>query len=378
MDQREECEFLDLLYSAAVEPALWVPTLKRFADMIGGTSGLLSRHNIVDGSASGVGTRYDPAVESIYNDYYADKNVLLKVADPGAFLRSWAPRILTDEDWMPKEAFVRSEYYNDFLRPMEIHSVLMIRLAAIDQEVCALNINRPEPRGQFDRPDIEIATRLHPHLIRAFNLSDKLADGAQLSEGAASVFDGSPHGLFLLDAEGRVKRVNPAGEALARAGAGVAIIGGRLSATAAEAANRLAALIGAAASRDTARRTGGSMALASPTLPTPLSVTVAPVRAGTAPLFASGRTVIVCVTDLGASIALSEQKLRDLFALTPAEAKVSAALFKDADPKKAAARLGISSRTLQVHLGHIFEKTGTNRQSELMRLMTRIACADLA
>ena len=29
--------FLDLLYSAAVQPELWIPAMERFADMLGGS-----------------------------------------------------------------------------------------------------------------------------------------------------------------------------------------------------------------------------------------------------------------------------------------------------------------------------------------------------
>jgi DNA-binding CsgD family transcriptional regulator len=35
-------------------------------------------------------------------------------------------------------------------------------------------------------------------------------------------------------------------------------------------------------------------------------------------------------------------------------------------------RLGITRATARTHLAHIFRKTGTNRQAELVRLLSRL------
>jgi len=80
---------------------------------------------------------------------------------------------------------------------------------------------------------------------------------------------------------------------------------------------------------------------------------------------------MVCVTDLEAGVRLPEQRLRDLFALTPAEARLALALFEGLSPKEAAMRFEVSPNTVHVQLARIFEKTGSNRQTDLMRLMMR-------
>ncbi len=71
-------------------------------------------------------------------------------------------------------------------------------------------------------------------------------------------------------------------------------------------------------------------------------------------------------------------RLRDLFALTPAEARVAVALFEGATPRETADALGISFNTVHVHLARIFRKTGTGRQSQLMRAMMRAVGSELA
>ena len=81
--------------------------------------------------------------------------------------------------------------------------------------------------------------------------------------------------------------------------------------------------------------------------------------------------MVVCITDLEAGVNLPEQRLRDLFGLSPAETRVALALFEGLDPRHAAERLGVSFYTVRGHLVRIFDKTGTHGQADLARLMMR-------
>lgn len=364
-------DFIDLLYDTPFEPDLWVPVMERFADLLGGTSAWLSQLNMLDGSGEGLIARIDPAMPAVYSEYYALKNPLSNVENPHEYIRTWAPRILTDEDWMPKSDLVRSEYYNDFLVPQDIHSTLMIRLATEGFVVGALNVNRPKDRGQYSGAELDIAHRLHPHLIRAYTLSRKFAALRQLNEDLGAALDRSPHGIILLDREGRVRHVNRVGEALLSRADGLCVSGGRLSAVQSGAARQLGALIASAASANRAGGRGGSMALPARTRRLPLSLTVAPLSSERAGVFDNAPSIMVCVTDLEAGVSLPEQRLRDLFGLTPAETRVVLTLFEGFTPQEAADSLGISFHTVRVHLGRIFEKTGVHRQTELARLMMR-------
>ena len=374
MTVRSNSDFLDLVYEAALDPAAWTPVMERFADMVGGASGWLSQLSTEDDSGADESdpvSRVDPVWPQRYIEHFGQCNPLHHVDDSRAYMRRWRPRILTDEDWMAKESLVRTEYYNDFLRPQGVDSCIMIRLAARGAEIATMNISRATPRGQFSRADIECAERIHPHLIRAFDMGRRFASTRRLAGELASVLDRSQHGLFVLSDDGCVRHVNRAGERLVSETSGLRLQGGRLTAASGADARQLAALIGAAGSPQSERRAGGSMALATPHRSAPLSITVAPVRSEhKTPVF-QGHSVLVCVTDLEANITLPEQKLRELFGLTPAEARLALAIFEGLSPSEAAISFGVSPNTARVQLGHIFEKTGTNRQSELVRLMMR-------
>jgi DNA-binding CsgD family transcriptional regulator len=114
------------------------------------------------------------------------------------------------------------------------------------------------------------------------------------------------------------------------------------------------------------------MPLATPTRRLPLSVMVAPIGSEGLAVFHGGPSVIVCVTDLEAGVNLPEQRLRDLFGLTTAEARIAQALVEGRSPREVAESLRLSFYTVRWHMVRIFDKTGTKRQAELVRLMMRV------
>jgi DNA-binding CsgD family transcriptional regulator len=364
-------DFLDFVYDAALTPGLWPLVIERLADMVGGRGGVLAYQNAETGRGDAVIVGADPSVLTPYFGYYASRNVLLHTPDVRGFMRTWTPRILIDEDWLPKEELVRSEYYNDFLRPIDVHSVLMVRLAAQGMNAVNLNIGRPERLGQFSSGDIDLMTQIHPHLIRSYKLGRRISAERHIDAGAAEFLDRSPHAVFLVGLDGRVRHANSAGEALAAAGDGISLIRGRLGAVSAEATRRLRALIGDAASPDAERRTGGSMVIETPERRLPLSVIVAPVRADRLAIFQGEPSIIVCITDPEAGVSLPEQRVRDLFGLSAAEARVALALVEGGGPRDAAEKLGVSFYTVRAHLVRIYDKTGTTRQSELVALILK-------
>jgi DNA-binding CsgD family transcriptional regulator len=61
--------------------------------------------------------------------------------------------------------------------------------------------------------------------------------------------------------------------------------------------------------------------------------------------------------------------LQDQFGFTPAEAALAVDILAGNDLRASAAHRGITRNTARVHLRRLFEKTGTRRQAELMRLL---------
>jgi DNA-binding CsgD family transcriptional regulator len=80
-------------------------------------------------------------------------------------------------------------------------------------------------------------------------------------------------------------------------------------------------------------------------------------------------SAMLIITDPENVAIPTEEALRLLFDLTPAEAKLTRLLAEGCGLTEAAARLGVTRETLRTRLKSIFEKTNTHRQAELVRLV---------
>ncbi len=58
-----------------------------------------------------------------------------------------------------------------------------------------------------------------------------------------------------------------------------------------------------------------------------------------------------------------------LFCLTPGEARLAKCLGEGLSLREAAAEFGVSVNTVRMQLRHVFAKTGTRRQLDLVRLI---------
>jgi DNA-binding CsgD family transcriptional regulator len=81
----------------------------------------------------------------------------------------------------------------------------------------------------------------------------------------------------------------------------------------------------------------------------------------------------VFIRKVGLDLAYALATLASVYNLTPAEMRVLAAMVEFGGVPEVASVLGISETTVKTHLQHIFEKTGTNRQADLVKLVAGFA-----
>lgn len=94
-----------------------------------------------------------------------------------------------------------------------------------------------------------------------------------------------------------------------------------------------------------------------------------PVRRQARDLFAGAAAVLIA-TPITAPDAPMTEMLNVLFDLTPGEARLARALFSGLTLQQAAADFGLSEQTLRSRLKAVFSKTGTSRQTDLIRMLT--------
>ncbi|HEX4861266.1 MAG TPA: hypothetical protein VFV07_08520 [Rhizomicrobium sp.] len=356
-----EAEIIDLAYEAAIAPELWGAVCERFSDLIQGGATTLIVQDQVTGEGDGLALRMDPAeLDLMFR--FATRNPLLKIADFPV-----RPRVLTDEEKLPKSELVRSEYYNEFMQPNEIHSLLIARLVVENDITVVLNVARSRKRDGFGQAEIETANRLHPHLSRACNLSRRLTGMRSVDSGLKEYADRCTDGIFLVDRTARVAYMNGAAEALLKGARGLVQRHGVLRAASEHGTRKLHALIARAAAKDD--RSGGAASLERET-GRALSVTVMPVSPARVPIVCQTATVLLSVHDPDEKLAASDERLRLLFNFSRAEARLAVQLLEGRSLKEGAERLGVSINTVRSQLASLFAKTDTARQAELLRLLT--------
>ncbi len=365
-------DFLDAVYEAALDETGWLDVLDRLCAHLGGDMIVLRKidaHTLMGGEIMG---RFDLAMTDPYVRHYQYRN---PINSPSALARERIYKrvlpIFRDADRVPKEEFLKTEFYNDFFRSFDLHADLFARLGEINGENVVVNVLRSPKRGDWTDEDTGRFAVVYPHLARALRLGQRIGTLRGLGEGLAEVINRSPYGLILLDRNGSVRHLNRAAERLVARAGGLSVIHRRVMAARPDEGRRLRELIGRAALPDGEGRTGGSMAVSGEDGGLELSVMVAPLAANRASPIIDGPAVVVCITDHKAGVTVPEQRLHDLFSLTASEAKVATCLLEGLSPNEAAARLSIGIATVRFHLSRILEKTGARGQVELSHLMMK-------
>jgi DNA-binding CsgD family transcriptional regulator len=78
---------------------------------------------------------------------------------------------------------------------------------------------------------------------------------------------------------------------------------------------------------------------------------------------------LILITDLERQPEVLGRRLVDLFGLTPAEACLATALAGGKRLEDVAAERGVRMPTVRTQMRRVLAKTGTDRQSDLMRLL---------
>jgi len=91
------------------------------------------------------------------------------------------------------------------------------------------------------------------------------------------------------------------------------------------------------------------------------------------PVFSTApAAALVLIVDHEREAYLPPADLQDVYDLTPAEAEVAARVLRGHGLQYVADELRVTLSTVRVHLQHVFEKTGTHRQAELVRLLIEL------
>jgi DNA-binding CsgD family transcriptional regulator len=187
----------------------------------------------------------------------------------------------------------------------------------------------------------------------------------------ADALDGLSAGIFLVDADGRIVHANAAAHLVLARGDVLCGPAGRLAACDAG-ANRILqdAFSGAGSGNVPADNKGTALPLTARD-GTRYVARVLQLTAGGRRR--SGMNYAATAAVFVSEAVLDARSLREVIAkayeLTPTELRILLAILDCGGVRGVAETLGIAVTTVKTHLGRVFEKTGTSRQADLVRLV---------
>lgn len=356
------------VYDAVVEPSGWCDVMTEMSDLVGAHQAIMLTADIATGKSTAMTCRRLElsAIDNFFS-YYMFINPLVLVDDVDDYTAGWRPIMLRDEDCLDRAALEATEYYNDYLRPLDAGYMLSLRLGLDGQSLTSISLGNSLARGRFEDEAMTTLAAVHPHAIRAAGLARRFAGLQQFAAGASAAMDAASNPLLLLDAEGRVVHANDSAERMLSAQLMLRAPAGRLASIGQQASSDLArALMSAAKPQG---RSGGTVSLVDAEGRRTAQASVVPIALEAGIAMASGPAVLVSVAPL--TDAERIDAALDGYGLTRAERSLATALVDGMTLRAAAAARGISFHTARHQLAALFGKTGVNRQVDLVQLLTR-------
>jgi DNA-binding CsgD family transcriptional regulator len=355
-----DTDLIASIYDAVIDPSRWDEVVKRIVEETKSMSGNLVLQQPGAGSLTAL-YNVDPVVARAYTQTY-HKSDPLRTPE-----WSIAPGEVRECTYTQTDHFKASAYYHEFVRPQGWVNLVVTGLARSPDSFALLALTR-SPEAAFIGPkEWHLLETLARHLQRAAAVHN-LLNRSRTTANALSAASG--FAVFLLSGTCRVLFANREAEELVRTNMGLCYEGGRLVAASPALTHRLQALAGAGSSP---KLGGGDMG---GTLELDRGENSPPLRAYVIPLAASRAAsafdidrpaAAVFVTDPAAGLGVQIQRFAASYGLTPAETRVLEGIIGGCGLLAAATDLKITEKTARCHANRIFAKTGTARQTELIR-----------
>ncbi|MGP1397031.1 MAG: helix-turn-helix transcriptional regulator [Inquilinaceae bacterium] len=366
-----ETAVLDALYEAAAERAhiqAALQQLTRYAGLSG--AAILIDGNGPDNIVAGVHTWGLPNdAERAYFDEYAQYDLAYRrVAEQQPHRWYDTAGLVTPEE------IKQNPFYQEFLPKIGTKVLAGLRVSGAESEQLTIGLHRAPSQENFSAAEFARLSRLIPH-FRRFDRLQRISSRLENHTAALeSALDRINHALFIIRQGGRIENANQAAEDLLQGHDGLRRRHGRLSIDDASAGERFRSHLAATLRADA---TGA----ADITVPRPSGgrdyrLTILPLGPGT---FYAGRhgdpMAMVIIANLDQPLAISETRLMKTFGLTLAEARLAMEIGSGQSIEAISTRRRVARSTLRSQLLAVFAKTGTGRQSDLVRLLLQVASA---
>lgn len=316
-------------------------------------------------------TNMNPEIVDAYNDHYGDKDVWLNEFDkvPVGSVVGGLANLAPHSDF-------DGGYLNDILLASDCKDCLSTKLIGTSDLIASYSVYRDYSKDAFDTAACERMATVTRHFQHAIALRSEFDALKGMNGILSSALEGLDAPMLLLRSDGEIVWANAAAEHQLAQQRLVKARSGRLT----PADSRLDSQFSATIESVFRSRRGGAF---------PVTATDEQAIGVIYFTFVQGEeqhsSLLPMAGSPSASLALAKLKLghrenphlhrilRTLFGLTGQQASVAEMIYLGKTIPEISAALSIGAGTARNHLKAVFEKTGTHRQSELMKLISQLS-----
>jgi DNA-binding CsgD family transcriptional regulator len=360
------------IYDTALDAGLWPAALADIRDFVGGFAANFFWQDVAEQNA---GTFHCVGIEQRYlASYFAEFARINPIYPSAAFLD--AGEIFDADDIVPWSEMVQTRFYKEWMQPQGIVGSLAVNLEKSATSVAALAVIRGHESGPVNGEARRRMNLIVPHVMRAASIGHLVGQHSGERAVLTDTLNSLASAVFLVEATGRIVFSNrPAGEILS-AGRIVHDVGGLLRLADPE-ANRVLekALRATGADQPRFDGIGTAIVLNDERRQQRWLAHVLPLTSGARRDSGLQNSAIAAVFFRQAALSIPTplENFSKSYKLTASETRVLLAVVDVGGVREIAEALGLSDATVKTHLRRVFEKTGTRRQAELVKLMASFA-----
>ena len=365
-------ELVGRIYDCVLSPASWDDVLNDIRAELGFVNAVLAM-NALDGRASFFASAcMVPGELEAANELYGAEIISLW---GGSRIRHYPlgePIVLSRV--CSVETMHGSRYYLEWCRDRNWGDAVAIRVTDDPVRYGNVTFGQPDTRGLVDDDQVEAMRLLAPHFRRAVAINNVLDIKTVEASTFAATVDALQSGVILVDEGCGLVYANPTAEQMLAKGELLQARHGTVTTGGEMARHALIGAVKQAALDETKLGERGLGIPAQGSEDEPAVIHVLPLKRGALrPGLRQRAVAALFVSPASTPPEMPRVALSLLFDLTPAEIRVSEMVSEGVPPADIARALGVSINTVRSHLSRVFEKTGTKRQAELVRLLASLA-----
>jgi DNA-binding CsgD family transcriptional regulator len=367
-DLEQFSELIGDIYDASLDPSLWPGVFTEACNFIGASAAALLSHDIVQRRTT---VFYNWGFTPGYEKTYVESGCKIDPFFPTPIFFDLESVHAPIPECIPRDEFCRSRFAREWVVPQGIIDTLVSNLEKSRISCAGFWVFRRFNEGFVDDKMRRRFALVVPHVRRAVAIG-QVIDLKKIEAAAlADSLDTLPAGMFLVDSFGRIVHTNLCGHAMVSEGNVLNARGGKLGALDPEVNQALLDAFTAAGRGDGSMGRKGLAVALKARDGSRYVANVLPLTSGArreaGMLYSAVATVFVYKAVL--DLASPPEAIANEFKLTPRELQVLFAIVEVGGVPEVAEVLGVSAETVKTHLGHLFEKTRTSRQADLVKLV---------